>query len=163
MVDGMEDLLRWLHKNDAEVVIISDCNNVFIDTILEKHNLQECVKRVYTNPVTIDKDDMLKIKYYHTQDWCDLSTVNLCKGTVLEDHLKARRADDGVSFETIAYAGDGGNDLCPCVRLVQKDLVFPRESFTLIKAIAKYKDPLRATVVPWNTGNDIRKALENKV
>ena len=161
-VQGMESLLRWLQKQDAEVLIISDSNSAFINTLLDMHDLHQCIKHVYTNPAKLNDDDVLTVDYYHTQDWCDLSTVNLCKGSILEEHIKTRRTEN-VEYETIAYVGDGWNDLCPCLRLSQKDLVFPRKEYKLAKAIGEYKDPVVAKVVPWGSGDDIKAALEEKV
>ena len=161
-MDGMKSLLRWLHRQRAEVLIISDSNSVFINTLVDMYNLRECINHVYTNPAHLDDQDTLTIEYYHTQTWCDLSTVNLCKGSILEEHISSRRAD-GVQFDTVAYVGDGWNDLCPCLRLAEKDLAFPRKSYKLATSITGYKDPVRAKVVQWTTGDDIRKVLEEKL
>jgi hypothetical protein len=50
--------------------------------------------------VTRDENGCLKIDYYHTQDWCDLSTVNLCKGHILQGYIQKRK-QEGNQFDFI--------------------------------------------------------------
>jgi len=158
LTEGMTELLQFLSQDPFEVIIISDSNSVFIDYSL-KHYKLDCVSSVYTNPATYDENGLLKIEYYHTQDWCDLSTVNLCKGHILEEHIK----QSGHSYQYVLYVGDGSNDLCPGLRLSNSDYLFPRKDFSLWKKlnVAGCLDggtselDLKAKVVEWTSGSQV--------
>ncbi|KAL4222936.1 Phospho-2-dehydro-3-deoxyheptonate aldolase AroG [Mactra antiquata] len=161
LVEGMDELFQYLNDETFEVIIISDSNSVFIDYALEKYGLKTIVKRVYTNPAKYDNDDLLGIEFYHTQDWCDLSTENLCKGHILEEHIEERKKE--VEFSHILYVGDGTNDLCPSLRLSDRDFVFPRQDFSLWKKLKKLgclddatSDlDLKAKVIVWKSGLEV--------
>jgi hypothetical protein len=44
----------------------------------------------------------------------------------------------------VAYVGDGGNDLCPCVRLLAAgDLALPRSGFTLARRLKALREDRR--------------------
>ena len=159
LVKGMDNLFSLLQGDAYEGIIISDSNSTFIDCILKDKHLNGAIDKVYTNPATFDKKGCLNIDYYHTQDWCDLSTINLCKGHILEDHIKTRRAE-GTVYKRIAYVGDGSNDLCPSLKLGEQDLIFAREGYRLIKKINKGEHPLKAKVVVWGHGDDIYQELK---
>ena len=164
LVVGMRELLNFLSKDPFEVIIISDSNSVFIDMILKDTELDSAVAKVFTNPAHFKQDGCLTLDYYHTQDWCDLSTINLCKGHILENYLKERE-QDGVVFSHVGYVGDGTNDLCPSLRLQEKDIVFPRKGFSLIKKLGKLNNDgnelhLQAAVEPWDSGLQIMEKLQ---
>ena len=155
----METLLKWLSEINAEVIIISDSNSCFINSSLKKNELLPYVSKVYTNPATFNANGVLEIEYYHVQDWCDLSTENLCKGYILDEHIKKRKAE-GVEFDAVAMTGDGGNDYCPSLRINKDGFVFPRIGFTLPKKISEDPSKIKATVCPWNSGEYIKLKLQ---
>ena len=159
-VKDIDSLLKYLHQDIFDVVIISDSNSWFIEVILEAAGFKDTFTAVYTNPAKFDSKGCLNIEYYHTQDWCDLSTVNLCKGHILEEHIKQAKKN-GTEYSVVAYVGDGTNDLCPSLRLRPCDLVFPRKGYTLLKKILKLPEgQLVGKVVPWDTGLEIQQELE---
>ena len=159
---GMKELLMNLDKERTEVIIISDSNSIFIDHILSFHGLKASFKRVFTNPARFDEHGRLEIEMFHIQDTCQLSTVNLCKGQVLESYIK-ERAIENISFSHIAYVGDGYNDFCPSLRLSEKDFVFPRKGYSLFKHIKKMEAEkqlqIKAKVHLWDSGLDILQVL----
>lgn len=161
---GMAELIQFLYRENVEVIIVSDANSLFIKDWLCSSSLEYAVERVFTNPACYDKDGCLNIKMYHFQDFCELSTKNLCKGHILDLYIE-ERASIGVTFSQIAYVGDGRNDLCPCLRLSEKDLVFPREGFQLdklIRGMQEQKDMrMKAKVHIWKTGSDIIRTISN--
>jgi pyridoxal phosphate phosphatase PHOSPHO2 len=161
---GIDELIRFLYRQNVEVIIVSDANSVFIKDWLSSSSLAHAVERVFTNPAYYDRDGCLKVDMYHIQDFCLLSTKNLCKGHILDLYIE-ERASKGVTFSQIAYIGDGRNDLCPCLRLSEKDLVFPREGFQLDKLIRDMQDQkdmrLKAKVHIWKTGNDIIRIVSD--
>jgi len=163
LVQGMKELFDFMNSDQFDVIIISDSNSVFIDDILSASDLSDIVQSVYTNPARFSQADCLELVYYHTQDWCELSTVNLCKGHILDSHIKLQ-AEQGVVYDVVAYVGDGTNDLCPALRLKSKtDLILPRIGYSLME---KLEDPhldIRGTIIPWTTGQDIIMALKQSM
>lgn len=155
---GMEKLLNSLPKGKAECIIISDANSVFIDVILNNFGLKHLFREVFTNPAKFNEEGCLSIDMYHHQDWCTLSTKNLCKGHILENYIKSREKDS-VTFSSIAYVGDGTNDFCPSLRLQDCDLVFPRRGYNLIEYIPKMAAEqnlkIKAAIHPWDMGEEI--------
>ncbi|CAH1789510.1 unnamed protein product [Owenia fusiformis] len=162
---GMKELLEYLSEKEDEVIIISDSNSFFIDCILKESGMLPHITKVFTNPAKFDSDGCLLVDYYHTQDWCDLSTVNLCKGHILDAYVQERK-EAGVTFKQVIYVGDGHNDLCPSLRLKSSDFVCPRKGYRLLKAIRNIKDetsqPLLAKVIEWDNGNDILNVLQSE-
>ncbi|KAH8041195.1 hypothetical protein HPB51_013855 [Rhipicephalus microplus] len=116
------------------------------------------VHEIFTNYAHFDANGCLQISEYHMQNWCKLSSVNLCKGSVMEEYLDRRRKQ-GVNFDTVSYVGDGNNDLCPCLRLRSCDLIFPRADYPLAKQLAKDPEQTKAKLHPWRTGLDIASVL----
>jgi pyridoxal phosphate phosphatase PHOSPHO2 len=161
---GMDELLKFLYRSNVEVIIVSDSNTVFIKDWLSYSSLTHVVERIFTNHASYDKDGCLKIEMYHINDFCELSTKNMCKGYILDSYIK-ERASLGVKFSQIAYIGDGKNDLCPSLRLSEKDLVFPREGFQLDKCVRDMQSQkdmrLKAMVHTWKTGSDIIRVISD--
>merc|ERR1712142_480975 len=88
--------------------------------------------------------------------WCSLSTINLCKGSILENHID-ERARNGVKYLTVGYVGDGSNDLCPSLKLRSQDHCFARMGFSLPKKMEKLPEgQMQANVVFWNDGHDLQ-------
>ena len=164
LTDGMQQLLDFTSADPVfEHVIISDSNSVFIDAILKEHKLAPLFQ-VFTNPARFDEQGCLHVDMYHRQDWCHLSTVNLCKGHILKEFIRDRQAEGGVSFNHIVYVGDGFNDLCPGLQLRPSvDALMPRVDFKLFKVLKNInenddpvpKSHLKASVLPWTSGLDI--------
>lgn len=155
---GMLELLSRLTDARADVIIISDSNSVFIEHILKSAGVT--VAKVYTNPARFDEAGLLHIEGYHVQDWCKMSTVNLCKGHILSTYLE-ERARQGVEYSRVAYVGDGSNDYCPALRLKKDDVVFPRVGFKLVKLIEEKGEGVVAKVVPWTHGREIWAELSS--
>lgn len=169
LTKGMREVIEYATKNEHESIIISDSNSRFIDYVLTDRGLKGSFSEVYTNPAHFNEDGQLTIAYYHTQDWCDLSTVNLCKGHILQEHIK-RRQNDGIHYKCVVFVGDGTNDFCPALRLTENDYICPRVGYRLWKKIQKMgNDPhstndrqkMRAQVVDWTSGVDILEFLKS--
>lgn len=160
LVEGMKELLLMMHQSsECEIIIISDSNSVFIQHVLQHNGLDEAVCAVYTNPASFDDDGCLNIKEYQFQDWCKKCAKNICKGWVLESHIK-RREEEGISFFRIVYIGDGRNDVCPALKLTDNDFVFARKGFRLLKRLEKMPArDVKAAVCSWESGHDIKSML----
>ncbi|XP_015592304.1 pyridoxal phosphate phosphatase PHOSPHO2 [Cephus cinctus] len=165
-VAGIETLLHKLHDSNCEIIIISDSNSLLISTWLKHKKLDNLIAQVFTNPAWANENGMMCIDMYHVQDWCKLSTKNLCKGHILEEYIK-KRFEDGVQFEKIMYVGDGRNDLCPILRLSENDIAFPRKEYALIKILndpqSEKGQSVKAQVYPWNNATDILHEIIQKV
>lgn len=169
--EGMIELIKSLTQNyNFDVVIISDSNSYFIQKWLEKHQITNFVKQVFTNPAQF-VDHKLNIKMYHVQDWCPLSSINLCKGQILDDFVKDQK-NIGLIYNMIAYVGDGQNDFCPMLRLNTNDLACCRYGYkcaTIVKDVMQGKAfnaqlyNIKANVINWKTGFDILKVMKNLI
>jgi len=154
----MESVLKMNDEN-VDIIIISDSNTLFIEKILYDKDVDHFISDVYTNPAQFDSAGMLKIKPFGFQDWCPLSEKNMCKASILIDHVN-KKGDNGVNYPFIAYVGDGSNDLCPSLSLRSQDFVFARKNFMLPKLISGSKGAeMKATVVEWETAAVIKNQV----
>ena len=159
-VNGMPELFDHISHGSYDNIIISDSNSVFIDCIMKDKGYSEVVNETYTNPAEFEKSGCLTIQYYHTQDWCDLSTRNLCKGHILEEHI-AKQKEKGVCYDIVVYVGDGSNDLCPVLRLRPCDYAFSRVGYKLDEMLKDNDGNVKCNVVSWENGADILEVLKS--
>ena len=118
---------------DCDAIIISDANTVFIECILDECGVKEAIKEVFTNPAQFEPNGRLTVKRYHSHSCRTCShSPNLCKGSVLEDYLKAHP-----SYDKVVFVGDGRGDFCPAVSLRKQDTVVCREGYPLAKLLTK--------------------------
>ncbi|XP_020282232.1 pyridoxal phosphate phosphatase PHOSPHO2 [Pseudomyrmex gracilis] len=155
-VRGIETLLESLSKNGHEIIIISDSNSIFIDRWLKSKKLEHLVSRVFTNPAWYDDDGKMRVGMYHTQHTCKLSSINLCKGQILMDYVRERRVQ-GKCFEKIVYVGDGQNDFCPLMRLLETDLACARKCYALVSILDSIpsNESTKAQILLWNDATDL--------
>ena len=157
-----------------DMIILSDANSFFISTYLKAKSLENIITTVLTNPARFSDDGQLLIDEYHVQDYCHLSARNLCKGEALKNFIGKRMLDHNTVYTRISYVGDGENDLCPSTKLNSRDIIFPREGYSLARLCAKLKmntevpavveaagklPELKATIVPWKTGDEILSVI----
>lgn len=170
-VTGMiENLIATLgqQRDKYDMIILSDSNSYFISSYLKAKSLDGLFSTVLTNPARFSGDGQLLIDEYHVQDHCTMSARNLCKGEALKNFIGKRMLDHNTVYTCINYVGDGENDLCPSTKLSSRDRIFPREGYSLDRLCTKLKmnqelygpddsrlPELKATVVPWTTGEDI--------
>jgi len=152
--------------------IISNANQVLIDIILKKNDLNGNVfksDQIFTNPGWFDeKSGILRCQRYHNtiigdkkvinKHECDICAANLCKGKVLTEEVLIRHNKPFTHDNIIIYIGDGGNDFCPSSKLTQNDYVFVRQ-FSECKGLeAKIKvdgDKLKCNVLKWKDGAEL--------
>ncbi|CAA3006421.1 pyridoxal phosphate phosphatase PHOSPHO2-like [Olea europaea subsp. europaea] len=180
-VAGMiEPLINTLaSKPDKfDMIILSDANSYFISAYLKAKSLDTAIGTVLTNPARFLEDGLLAIDEYHVQDYCTMSSRNLCKGEALKSYIGKRMLEHNTVYTCINYVGDGENDLCPSTKLSTRDRVFPRAGFTLARLCNRLKlaksqiymgqqsqtekskvPELKATVVPWTTGEEILETI----
>lgn len=171
-VQGMPDLIKEMNENlNFDVIIISDSNNHFIDLWLEENNLKGNIFKVFSNPAKFE-NGLLKIRMYHLQDYCKLSTKNLCKGQIMEDFINDQRESD-IIYETVVYIGDGVNDFCPILRLRDNDVACVRKEYKCVDLVKKsidgrYVDDdgisriVKSNVCIWENGYDIIEFIKQQ-
>lgn len=138
-VPGMPELIKTLNeKFNCDIIIISDSNSYFIDSWIDANNLKDNILKTFTNPAHFE-NHLLKIKMYHLQNSCKLSTKNLCKGQIMEDFVQDQ-LKNGSSYDRVLYFGDGLNDFCPILRLKENDLACVRKNYKCVGLVKKALD-----------------------
>jgi len=176
--EGSLAAIRLCAEKEAEQMVLSDANTVFIEAFLERQGLQPLFRGVVTNAAEFDDDGRLHVRAYHAArgdppHTCPLCPPNLCKGLVLE-RIRAE-----LKPAKVIYVGDGGGDFCPCCDLLPGDAVLcrtppspPLQSFGLHNCIQGKKATLRtrhdggqrpakvvAQVHPWHNGEGLLEAM----
>ena len=139
----------------AQVHVVSDANTFYIETALAHLALRPLVASVVTNPAAFDAAGRLRVApYARAPHGCARCPPNLCKGAVL-DGLLPRGA-------RVFYAGDGGGDVCPALRLRAGSVACARAGCDMAKTLRKLHAaaPLAVTVVEWRDGQDLLDALQ---
>lgn len=182
-VQGMIDpLINTLAQQPEkyDMIILSDANSFFISSYLKAKNLENVISTVLTNPARFSEDGQLIIDEYHVQDYCSMSSRNLCKGEALKNFIGKRMLDHNTVYTCINYVGDGDNDLCPSTKLSSRDRIFPRIGYSLARLCARLKSSagqmyvsnatsergkipdLKAPVIPWTSGDEILSIILGK-
>jgi pyridoxal phosphate phosphatase PHOSPHO2 len=119
VVPGMDGLLTALKTNfEAEVLVVSNSNTIFVEHLLTKHGLRDCVDGVVANPAEFEADGRLSMRPYASET-CAMCPPSLCKGRFLREYV------EGKIYDLVAFAGDGSNDVCP---MLECNYAFPRRS-----------------------------------
>lgn len=163
-VPGFVKLLKSLHQANFDLIIISDSNSEFIREWTEAHHINEIFTEIYTNPACFLDKGLLTIKPYHHQTDCKLSPENLCKGSILENFIAKKQLTDLVSYENVVYVGDGTNDICPVMRLGEKDVGCARKGFGMTRILEKNKNTkltAKSKLIFWDNGFDLMEQLQD--
>ncbi|KAJ3272666.1 hypothetical protein HK104_004419 [Borealophlyctis nickersoniae] len=152
---SMIETIHLATSSNAEIIILSDSNSVYIDEVLQEHNIRENITRVITNPAWFDVNKGLHVQRLTTDPphGCPIGcAVNICKGKELLDHIASSGA-----YERIVYIGDGRNDFCPATKLSSNDVVLPRQNRGFAKLLTNpaYRDRIVAEVTLWDTAEDL--------
>uniref|UniRef100_A0A7S0G1S1 Uncharacterized protein n=1 Tax=Rhodosorus marinus TaxID=101924 RepID=A0A7S0G1S1_9RHOD len=138
-------------------MIVSDANIEYINTILKRNGLDDGVfERIVTNPSFLENDRLRVKPFDNNNGTCRRCPQNLCKGRVIEELISGMEVDG-----RIVYVGDGGNDLCPALRLRDVDSVLPRKGFPLFKLLEEKHEECRARVIPWTGGEELADTLSS--
>ncbi|SAL96571.1 hypothetical protein [Absidia glauca] len=161
--------LKLLKEHDTRVLILSDANTYFIETILTvithacAYGVRDLVDDIITNPAYYDEHNHLRIhrriKANAPPHNCPhVCAVNICKGQEIDTYIKTHGP-----FQKIMYVGDGKNDYCPATRLREGDRMFVRSG----KALSRYLEAnppllaaIHADVTYWDSSEVVRKAVE---
>lgn len=154
-----EERLRILHflskQPDTELIIISDSNTVFIDSILKHHGIDKYFTHVYTNRAAFNAEGLLELEPYHINTTCPLSPSNMCKNVILGEHIRKSSVDR--SDLRVVYLGDGSGDLCAATGLSAQDFVAARKGYTLASKLSlELTGKLSVNVVVSDFGEDLK-------
>lgn len=143
----------------GKVVIVSDANDVYIESFLDKHVKPGVVEEVFTNVTYLDDTGRLRLNAYSHKfggHLCKQCPSNMCK-----THIVRRVLEKQEHRPRIFYFGDGSNDYCPVLNVLEKDdVVFARDDVGARGLIKKIQaNPVRPQVVRWVKGVDLLEAV----
>lgn len=167
-VPGMINCIKTLHDHkNFDIIIISDSNSEFINLWNTKYNITKYFNEIYTNPAKFNSDNLLLLEPYHTQIDCSISSINLCKGKVLDNYIKEKKIESQINYDCVIFVGDGYHDICPMLRLQKCDIACPRLTYAadrdLIKTAEKISAEIKASVIKWTDGNDLLDEILKKL
>jgi pyridoxal phosphate phosphatase PHOSPHO2 len=158
-VSGMKNCMKLLKDHNFTIIIISDSNSEFISTWNRFNSIEPYVDFVFTNPAKFNNNGLLELKPYHIQRDCKLSSVNLCKGQILNNFINDQFINFNTKYNFTVYAGDGKNDICPMLKLPKNSLACVREGFYAAREIEKFctqsNHKLKAKLVKWKDATDL--------
>jgi pyridoxal phosphate phosphatase PHOSPHO2 len=171
--ESMKKLLRDLKQNDYDMIIISDANSIFIQTILQQNNLDEIFdkNKIFTNQAYFESTGKLMLNplnqiYNKNGEKFNCSTKlcakNICKGTILNDYIQNKEAKvKDIDQISIILVGDGQNDYCPGLILSEQDSFYVRKNYSLFKLLKKedYLKSLKCKIFYWSTAEEIIEEL----
>ena len=79
--EGLRALEAVRTAPDADAIIISDANSVFIECILQECGVEDMFSSILTNPGSFNQEGLMTVAWHHTHT-CQLcaGTPNMCKG-----------------------------------------------------------------------------------
>ncbi|TMW65809.1 hypothetical protein Poli38472_003574 [Pythium oligandrum] len=164
----MLDAVRLaVETHGATVKIVSDANSVYIQSMLDHHQLHEHITEVVTNPAAFEADSSrLRVRPYHPLEaephGCPLCPKNMCKGRILDRIHRAK------AYDRVIYIGDGPGDFCAALRLTSDDVVLARadeedgKKYGLLKRLIANAEQVQARVVQWRSGEDVYATFESE-
>ncbi|OBZ86898.1 Pyridoxal phosphate phosphatase PHOSPHO2 [Choanephora cucurbitarum] len=153
--DEMRRVLLKLKNENVSVILLSDANTFYIETIMEAYGVRDCITEIITNPACEDEQGRLRVRRYiqpsNAQHNCtNPCSVNICKGKELEKVIERFGGINGIN--KIAYIGDGKNDFCPATRLRNTDVFYMREKKGLgryFEQMPQERQRITSPVVSW--------------
>jgi len=162
--EGMPHLLHKIMvartvRLASKLIIVSDANSFFIETFFSAMKPPIVPDAMFTNKAEKTEEGVLKLTPYECQTGCPFCPRNLCKGGVLSSYMESAGP-----FERVYYVGDGGNDVCPGLRLGEEDILFVRKNFSLEKILKSgnwkgVKLDIKAKIVLWESAKEIEKEM----
>jgi len=197
LIDVKQALTDVANNKQCQQAIISDGNDKFIEAYLRKNDMIDFFSNIETNVgswVTNNIGTSFKIRYQSSKyggHECKLKCPpNLCKTQVLEDILNRMSSKD-MQRPRIVYVGDGHNDACPALQVLnENDVLLAREgkrcpnpnslcgpqpdnhhdnaesgTFAILSTLEKAKKRKglvpKCRVCPWNTGRELRSLVND--
>ena len=159
----MSELFDYIRKNKSkyEIIIISGDIDYSINHILKHYNIFDLFDCIISNKSIIQNINDERLLYIPENQFphsCNLCIESQCKGLELQKFLEK----NGKKFKKIVFVCDGGNDFCPCKKVLAKgDVVFPRVGhwFCIRMKEENLMDQLTCDVYPWKNADEIINKL----
>ena len=161
---GIHELFHNISMKNSKIVIMSNACDLVIKECFCAQNLIQYIYKIESNPVRQTHPIIIIDEYEKPlQSVCALCEPNLCKGSIVDKYR------DKDIFDKIIYIGDGGNDVCPALRLNKNDFIFAKydekttrvyEMYDMLKN--RYFHQLKAELFVWNTMENIQRILKIK-
>ncbi len=162
LTNGLSHLINYLHSlPNSHLIIVSDSNLVFINTILKHHHLDHAFKDIFTNPAYFNKDEQCLIIEQYGQQTCSTCPSNMCKREIIEKYVQSKFSEQ----IPILFIGDGHNDVCAANSLKKGDLVCARSGYRMAKELKQQvlgEKKLEADFFEWNDGKQIEDFVKEK-
>ncbi|CAF1117475.1 unnamed protein product [Adineta steineri] len=162
LTNGFSHLINYLYSLDnSHLIIISDSNLVFINTILKHNHLDHMFKDIFTNPAYFSKDDQRLIIEPYGQQTCPTCPSNMCKREIIEKYARTKFSEE----IPILFIGDGHNDVCAANSLKKGDLICARSGYRMAKELKQQtqlgEKKFQADFFEWNDGKEIEDFIKN--
>ena len=156
LIQYIDKTIKFLAE-DHDIVIISGALDEFVKIFLDANGILEYVTNVLSTPATITDEGKIVIKNY-PENWigpCPITGRKLCKENVLKDYIHRKNNQ----YDEMVYVGDGSNDFCAARTLGIKDIICPRQGYTLDKMLQEEEEFISAHITPWKDGLDLVEKL----
>ena len=175
-----------------DVIVLSDCNAIFIAAVLMGAQLAGFVDDVVTNPSAFEQAggglsppgspgasaggasdsgsaasgsvcERLVVRPRHPPDAPPHNCPRCPTNLCKGAELRALRRR--TRYGRVVFAGDGANDLCAALALERGDVVLPRRGHALAALLeqAQAKGELKASLVEWDTHDELAALVERAV
>ncbi|XP_073137924.1 inorganic pyrophosphatase 1-like [Henckelia pumila] len=154
--------IKIAHALGCDLIIVSDANTLFIETILGHLGIKDCFSEINTNPSYCDDEGRLRISPYvdfkSSPHGCiNPCPPNMCKGMIVERIKLCSVAKEGK--KRMIYLGDGLGDFCPSLQLEEGDFMMPRKKFPAWNLIRENLGRIRAEIHEWMDGAELESIL----
>lgn len=157
LTNGFSHLIQYLSSlPTSHLIIASDSNLVFINTILKHQNLTHAFKDIFTNPAYFNHDKQCLIIEQYGQQTCPTCPSNMCKREIIEKYIRAKFSEN----IPILFIGDGHNDVCAAKYLKKGDLVCARRGYRMAKELKQDENKIQAEIFEWNDGKEIEDFIK---
>jgi pyridoxal phosphate phosphatase PHOSPHO2 len=161
LTNGFSHLIEYLYSiPNSHLIIVSDSNLVFINTILKHNHLDHVFKDIFTNPAYFNEDNQCLIIEQYGQQTCPTCPSNMCKREIIEKYLRTKFSEE----IPVLFIGDGHNDVCAANNLKKGDLVCARTGYRMAKELKQQEElgmnKLQAEFFEWNDGKQIEDFIK---
>jgi pyridoxal phosphate phosphatase PHOSPHO2 len=163
LTNGFSHLIEYLSSlPNSNLIIVSDSNLFFINTILKYNHLDYAFKDIFTNPTYFSEDNQCLIIEQYGQQTCSTCPSNMCKREIIEKYLQTKFSNE----IPVLFIGDGHNDVCAANSLKKGDLVCARSGYRMAKELKQQQqelgeNKLQADLFEWNDGKQIEDFIKN--
>jgi pyridoxal phosphate phosphatase PHOSPHO2 len=163
LTNGFSHLIEYLSSlPNSNLIIVSDSNLFFINTILKYNHLDYAFKDIFTNPTYFSEDNQCLIIEQYGQQTCSTCPSNMCKREIIEKYLRTKFSNE----IPVLFIGDGHNDVCAANSLKKGDLVCARSGYRMAKELKQQQqelgeNKLQADLFEWNDGKQIEDFIKN--